>query len=242
MNAATSSAGNSAGDREDPTVRATGSDNDVRRSGDVRRGGDVTRGRNVDRVGPGIGRAEVVRRQREAYGGIKFGSCFFGWLTATGTAVLLTALVAAAGLGVGLAQNVTANQASQNQQSLGLAGAIALVVISFIAYICGGYVAGRMARFNGVRQGIGVWLWAIVIAIILGVIGLIAGNRYNVLDRMNSFPRLPVNGGTLTASGIVLAAALVLVALIGAVLGGLLGMRFHRRVDRVGLEPDDTEV
>jgi len=230
MNAATSPAGNSAGDREDPAVRTTGRDNDVDRTG------------QVDRVAPGIGRAEVVRRQREAYGGIKFGSCFFGWLTATGTAVLLTALVAAAGLGVGLAQNVTTQQASQNQQSLGLAGAIALVIISFIAYICGGYVAGRMARFNGVRQGIGVWLWAIVIAIILGIIGLIAGNRYNVLDRMNSFPRLPVNGSALTASGIVLAAALVLVALIGAILGGLLGMRFHRRVDRVGLDPVDPEV
>jgi hypothetical protein len=54
---------------------------------------------DVDGTAPAPGRHEVVRRQREAYGGIKFGSCFFGWLTATGTAVLLTALVAAAGLG-----------------------------------------------------------------------------------------------------------------------------------------------
>lgn len=199
-------------------------------------------GMENDRTGTPVGRHEVVRRQREAYGGIKFGSCFFGWLTASGAAVLLTALVAAAGLGVGMAQNVTTSNATQNSQSLGLAGAIALVIIVFIAYICGGYVAGRMARFNGVRQGIGVWLWAIVIAIILGVIGWIAGNRYDVLSRINSFPRMPVNEGTLTASGIILAAALVIVALIGAVLGGLLGMRFHRRVDRVGLEPTEPEV
>lgn len=199
-------------------------------------------GMETDRTGPALGRHEVVRRQREAYGGIKFGSCFFGWLTASGAAVLLTALVAAAGLGVGLAQNVNTSNATQNSQSLGLAGAIALLIIVFIAYVCGGYVAGRMARFNGVRQGIGVWLWAIVIAIILGVIGWIAGNRYNVLSRINSFPRLPVNEGTLTAGGIILAAALVIVALIGAVLGGLLGMRFHRRVDRVGLEPAETEL
>jgi len=224
MNAATSPTGRPVGETGDPALPTAGPDNDVYRAG------------------PGIGRAEVVRRQREAYGGIKFGSCFFGWLTATGTAVLLTALVAAAGLGVGLAQNVTADQATQNQQSLGLAGAIVLVIISFIAYICGGYVAGRMARFNGVRQGIGVWLWAIVIAIVLGVVGLVAGNRYNVLALMNSYPRLPANVGALTASGIVLAAVLVLVTLIGAVLGGLLGMRFHRRVDRVGLDPVDPEL
>jgi len=27
-------------------------------------------------------------------------------------------------------------------------------------------------------------------------------------------------------------------ALVGAILGGLAGMRFHRKVDRAGLEPD----
>lgn len=194
-----------------------------------------------DRTTP-VGRHEVVRRQREAYGGIKFGSCFFGWLTATGTTVLLTALVAAAGAGLGLAQNVSQADASQNSQALGVAGAIALVIITFIGYLCGGYVAGRMARFNGVRQGIGVWLWAIVIALILAAVGLIAGNQYDVLSRLNGFPRLPLNEGTLTAGGIIIAAALVLVSLIGAVLGGLLGMRFHRRVDRVGIDPVEPEV
>jgi hypothetical protein len=63
-----------------------------------------------------------------------------------------------------------------------------------------------------------------------------------VLSITNSFPRMPVNEGTMTAGGIILAAALVVVALIGAVLGGLLGMRFHRRVDRVGLEPTETAL
>jgi len=221
----------------EPTVRVPPPGSDAETSG-----GRATAGEPVAPATTVNDRSEVVRRQREAYGGIKFGSCFFGWLTATGMSVLLTALVAAAGLGVGLANNVTTDTATQNSQSLGLAGAIALVVIGFIAYLCGGYVAGRMARFNGVRQGIGVWLWAIVIAIVLGVIGLIAGNKYNVLDRTNSFPRLPVGDGTLTSGGIIVAAALVIVALIGAVVGGLLGMRFHRRVDRVGLEPVDPEV
>ncbi|MBO0812705.1 MAG: hypothetical protein J2P23_11765 [Microlunatus sp.] len=187
-----------------------------------------------DRTVPAAGRREVVRRQREAYGGIKFGSCFFGWLTASGATVLLTALVAAAGAGVSLAQNVTPSNAAQN--SVSLIGGLVLLVIVFIGYLCGGYVAGRMARFNGVRQGIGVWLWAIVIAILLGVIGLIAGNRYDIVARTNGILRFPVNANALTVGSIVLAAALVIVSLIGAVVGGALGMRFHRRVDRVGLE------
>ena len=92
-----------------------------------------------------------------------------------------------------------------------------------------------MARFNGIKQGLGVWLWALVIAIVVAVVGLAAGSRYDVLARVNTFPRIPLNEGTLTTAGVIVAVAVVLVSLVGAVLGGLAGMRFHRRVDRVGL-------
>lgn len=105
-------------------------------------------------------RRDVVQRQREAYGGIKVGSCFFGWLTATGTALLLTALIAAAGAGLSL-----------------------------------------------------------------------------LLARLNGFPRIPMNEGDLTTGGILAAAGVAVVSLLGAMLGGLTGMRFHRRVDRVGYDP-----
>jgi len=40
---------------------------------------------------PDNDRNAVVQREKEQFGGIKWGSAFFGWLTATGTAVLLTA-------------------------------------------------------------------------------------------------------------------------------------------------------
>src|SRR5947209_1114310 len=94
-------------------------------------------------------RNDVVDREPPEFGGMKFGSAFFGWLTATGTAVLLTALLAAAGAAVGLGTNGTAqkaaDQANKNAGTVGLIGAIALVVILFVAYYCGGYVAGRMA-------------------------------------------------------------------------------------------------
>jgi MFS-type transporter involved in bile tolerance (Atg22 family) len=61
-----------------------------------------------------------------------------------------------------------------------LAGVIILMVILFVAYFCGGYVAGRMARFNGVKQGVAVWAWGIVIAVVLAVIGAIAGSQLNI--------------------------------------------------------------
>src|SRR6478735_7057634 len=119
-------------------------------------------------------RQTVVAREKEQFGGIKVGSAFFGWLTATGTAVLLTALVAAGGTAVGLATNTDVNdavdQASSNQ-TVGLTGIIVLLVILLIAYYCGGYVAGRMARFNGARQGFMVWIWALIAAIVVAVLG-----------------------------------------------------------------------
>ena len=56
-----------------------------------------------------------------------------------------------------------------------------------------------------------------------------------MLANLNGFPRIPVNEGTLTTAGVVTAIGLALVSLIGAILGGLTGMRFHRRVDKVSL-------
>ena len=184
-------------------------------------------------------RASVVNREKDQHGGVKIGSAFFGWLTATGTAVLLTALVAAAGTVVGLATSTdlgdAATKATSDPKSIGLAGGIILLIILFVAYYCGGYVAGRMARFNGVKQGIAVWVWAIVIAIIVAVLGAVAGSKYNILATLNSFPRIPVNEGDLTTGGILVAIAVAVISLVGAILGGLAGMRFHRKVDRAGL-------
>jgi MFS family permease len=185
-------------------------------------------------------RRSVVHRQKEEHGGVKIGSAFFGFLTATGVGVLLTALAAAAGAAVGLASGTRPGAASsaaeKSASTVGIVSGIVLLVILLIAYYCGGYVAGRMARFNGMKQGIAVWLWALVIAIVVGILTAVAGSKYNVLAQLNSFPRIPVSEGDLTTGGIVAAIATVVVTLGGAILGGLAGMRFHRKVDRTGLD------
>jgi hypothetical protein len=184
-------------------------------------------------------RENVVAREKEKFGGMKFGTAFFGWLTATGAAVLLTALVAGAGAAVGLGDQVdpaaTGDAAAESAATVGLIGAIALGIVVFVSYFAGGYVAGRMARFSGAKQGVAVWLWALIVAVILAIVGAIAGSQFNVLADLNSFPRIPVNEGDLALGSIITAVAIAVVSLGGAVLGGLAGMRFHRRVDKVGL-------
>lgn len=184
-------------------------------------------------------RSGVVEREKAEHGGLKIGATFFGWMTATGMAVLLTALVAAAGTVVGLASDTKAGKATktatQEADTIGIVGGIVLLVVLFVAYFCGGYVAGRMARFDGLKQGLGVWLWALVVAVIVAVLGAVLGAEFNVLKELNSFPRIPVDEGTLTTGGIIALVAFVLVTLGGALLGGLAGMRFHRKVDETDL-------
>ncbi len=186
-------------------------------------------------------RETVVAREKEQFGGIKIGSAFFGWLAATGMAVLLTALVAAAGTAVGLATNTDVNAAvNSGDETVGMVGIIVLLVILFVSYYSGGYVAGRMARFNGAKQGFMVWVWALIAAVVVAILGLVAGQQYNILAQLNSFPRIPVNEGELTTTSIIAAVVVAAVALVGAVLGGTAGMRFHRKVDRAGFTPVDT--
>jgi hypothetical protein len=185
---------------------------------------------------PGPDHREVAARQKEEFGGMKFGAGFFGWLAATGMAVLLTAIVAGVATAIGVNQNVDPTGASTGAlQTAGIVGGIVLLVVVFVAYFCGGYVAGRMARFNGLKQGLAVWLWAIIITIVLGVLGAILGSQADMMSRVNSLPNLGVDTNRFTWAGVLAVVAVAVVSLLGAILGGLAGMRFHRRVDRVGL-------
>ncbi|MFK0042224.1 hypothetical protein ACIQTW_20510 [Paenarthrobacter sp. NPDC090517] len=181
----------------------------------------------------------LVAAERERFGGIKWGSAFFGWLTAIGMTVLLSALATAIGAGVGAANTTNAqeaaHQATQNAQTLGILSGILLVIILFLAYYCGGYVAGRMARFDGIKQGLAVWLWGIIIAIIVAVLAAVAGSQFNILGNLGVAPRIPVDGSLLTTSGIIGLVIAVLVPLAWAIVGGKAGMHFHRKVDQAGI-------
>jgi hypothetical protein len=177
---------------------------------------------------------DSVAAQRASFGGLKWGAAFFGWLSANGLAVLLIALLGAAGVVLGLAQGVdSADEAAAQAGTIGLGGAIGLLVVLFLAYLAGGYVAGRMARFDGARQGVAVWVIGLVVVLVLAGAGAIAGAQYNVLQELD-LPRIPIDEGTATTGGLITLGAVLLATLLGAVLGGTLGDRYHRKVDRAG--------
>ncbi len=178
-------------------------------------------------------RADLLTQEKDEFGGIKFGSALLGWLTTVGTIVVLAAILAAIASGL----NLDSNTSSADLKGVGLGAAIALLVVLFLGYLAGGYVAGRMARFHGIRQGLAVWLWGVVIAVALSITAAIAGSQSTILVQAN-LPQIPFTSSGFTWQAILALVAVLLVTLLGALLGGLWGMRFHRKIDKFAASTD----
>jgi hypothetical protein len=175
---------------------------------------------------------EVRARQREEYGGLNWGAAFFGWLVAVGMAVILLAILSAAGTVFSLGE-VSESEANSNAETIGIVGGILLIAILALAYYCGGYVSGRMSRFDGGRQGFGTWAIGLAVTIVLAVAGAIFGSEYNVLNALN-LPRIPIDEGSLTTGAAIALVAVVVLTLLAAMGGGKAGERYHKKIDRIG--------
>lgn len=176
---------------------------------------------------------EQSELEREVYGGLQWGSAFFGWITATGMVVFASSVLAGIGALVQQAPNIDLTRIAEDPQSAGWVGGSILVAVLLVSYFCGGYVAGRMSRFDGVRQGLAVWLWSILMAAIVTAVGLSVGERLDVTEQLSGLPTVPIEDADRTTAAVVAVAVVVLAALVGALLGGRAGMRFHRKVDSV---------
>ncbi len=170
------------------------------------------------------------QQQREEFGGFKLGAALLGWLIAIVLTVVLTAI---AGAITGL---IGAGTGPPAAGSVGIAAIVSAVVglaILALAYFVGGYVAGRLARFNGPKQGLGVWLIGVALTVILAVAGVVLGAQFNVLAQLN-LPTIPLDPGSLTISGLIALVVILAVTLLAAMAGGKAGTRYHRKVDDAG--------
>lgn len=206
---------------------------------DRNRDGYDNRDRHADRAprtreraaGPGVAES----RQRDEYGGFNLGAAFFGWLIAVGIAVLLTALLSAAGAAIGLTE-LSEGEARSSAETISIVGGILLIAVLALSYYAGGYVAGRMSRFDGGRQGLGVWLFGLLATIALAVLGAIGGSEWNLFSQLN-LPRIPIDEGSLATGGAIALVLMLVATLLAAISGGKVGERYHRKVDRAGYEP-----
>jgi hypothetical protein len=195
-------------------------------------GGRFTR----DTSATGFATREQVRdiraRQREEYGGINWGSAFFGFLVAVGMAAILLGLLSAAGAAFGLT-DMSQSEANSNAETIGLVGGILLVAVAAIAYWFAGYVSGRMSRFDGARQGLGSWAIGLIVTIALGLAGWFFGPDWNIFEKLG-LPNVPIDNGTLTTGGLIALAAVLILSLLAAMGGGKAGERYHWKIDRLG--------
>jgi MFS family permease len=175
-------------------------------------------------------------RQHDEFGGFNWGAAFFGWLVAIGVTALLVALLSAAGAAIGLTE-LSEAEATDRAETLSLVGGALLIVVLALGYYAGGYVAGRMSRFDGARQGLGVWIIGLVVTILLAVLGAIAGSEYNLLGQLD-LPRIPIDEGSLTTGAVIALVIMLIATLAAAIFGGKVGERYHRKVDRAGLHRD----
>ena len=168
--------------------------------------------------------------QRRQFGGLNIGAAIYGWLVANSISVLLLSLLAAAGSVFALSVQPSTEDITQSGDTIGIAGAVILLIVMATAYYAGGYVAGRMSRFDGGKQGFGAWAVGIVIAVLLIAAGAILGAQFNVLQQLN-LPTLPVDGSQLTTVGVISLLVALIVTLLAAITGGKVGERYHHKVD-----------
>ncbi|ARC57665.1 hypothetical protein AS850_11340 [Frondihabitans sp. 762G35] len=190
-------------------------------------------------------RDEMAFRQKQEFSGINFGAGFFGWLASVGLAGILFAIAGGITLAVGLA-NTSALLGRASAVTLGsvftgqtqqITALVVFLVILFLSYFVGGFVAARMSRFSGAKQGLAVWLWGLFMSIIGAVVAVVAASQSVTLADLEGTTGAGFSMSTFTSPSALIAEGLVVVVSIGAaLLGGLAGTRFHRRVDRFGLD------
>jgi hypothetical protein len=171
---------------------------------------------------------------REEFGGMNTVADFFGWLVAVAVATLLTGIIGALVAGISDTADIRQSEAAREPGTIGIVSAVVLVIVVGVGYFAGGYVAGRMSRFDGARQGLGVWLIGLIVMVVAGVTGAVFGRQYNWLDRVD-LPQLPISNDDASTGALITGAALLLVSLLAALAGGKVGRNYHSKVDAAQL-------
>jgi hypothetical protein len=168
--------------------------------------------------------------QRKRYGGLNWGAGFFGSLVVVAVAGLLVVAVTGLVVSLGRTADVLPVETAGEPMTAGLVAAAILLGVLAAAFCAGGYVAGRMSRFDGGRQGAAVWFFGLLLTASVVGLWLVLGVRFRAQDQV-SLPAIELSP-ELTGVAVLGSAAVALVgSLLAAVLGGKVGCSYHRKVD-----------
>ncbi len=170
-------------------------------------------------------------RLRDMYGGVDWLASFFGFVFAVVAAAVFSVvaglILVPLGLSLDLGSGVLGPAA--------ITGLVLVGILIFLTYFLAGYVAGRLARFDGGRNGAMTVLWSLVIgAVLLAVGGFLPGGFFQAIKNFIQENLLPTIGSLLNLGiiGLVVIIAALLIAVLGGFLGGRFGSHYHRDIDR----------
>lgn len=191
-------------------------------------------GIRVDRAHGDVGATEARRR----YGGLDLPATLAGTVAALGTTVLVGGLVAGAG-------TVGYQLGLEGKEELSVGGLVGGLVTLVFGFLVGGWVAGRMARYDGGRNGIMTAVWFLLLAAATAALGAWVGKSYNAFERLQLPQWFSANArsAAAVATGVLALAVMVFASWVG----GRAGSRYHRRPDALiaqtrqgGISPPNT--
>ena len=167
------------------------------------------------------------------FGAVSLPSILAGVLVAYGAFAILAALGAAIVDAVGVDTDVI----STNYEELSVAGGLITAAILFLSYLFGGYVAGRMARRSGIVQGILVAVLGLIVVAVVAALASLAADTDEIVGNLRDLG-VPTTGDewsqVFTVAGLAVLAGIVL----GGLLGGILGERWHGRLLARAVDPN----
>ena len=164
----------------------------------------------------------------QARGGVTGGSVFTGVVVAFGAMFLLSALIGGILVALGLLDETVTTGDAVNA---GIGAGLALVIAQFLAYLWGGYTAGRMGRGSGIANGLLVPIVAIIIGLAIGGVVTSLGVTVN-MNLPLTVNRLPIENDYLVNWGLGIGIASLIAMFLGGIIGGMAGVRWHSRLER----------
>ena len=173
-------------------------------------------------------------RLRDMYGGVDWLASFLGFVFALVAAAVFSLIGGLLLVPLGFPPDLGGGEIG----AAVITGLVLLGLLIFLTFFFGGYVAGRLARFDGGRNGALLLVWSFIAVLILALAaGVFSGflppgvsdSVGNLLDGLSSTVGDLAGAGFV---GIAVAVGALLLALLGGFLGGRVGGRYHAQIDR----------
>ena len=181
------------------------------------------------------GKRDRLELAREAgWGGVSWGSVLAGVFVAYGVIGACIGIAAAVLQPMGLTLD---NLSRDDWRRVGLIAGLIAAGVFLVAFTFGGYTAGRMARRAGLRNGVLVVAFGVVLLAAVAAVAQLEGATSAIVDRLESLGA-PTDGTTWYGLGASSGAVALGGMVLGALLGGARGERWHQRLLERAANPD----